>query len=94
MDSAVYLDPDIRIFDRMEELEPLLHEPGLVLIPHATAPMPRDGKKPSESDILIAGVYNLGFIGVKSGPEISELLAWLSERLSTDCATRKRRASC
>lgn len=85
MDSVVYLDPDIRIYDRIDEIEPLMDEYGLVLIPHATAPMPRDGKKPSEADILIAGVYNLGFIGVKSGPETDELLDWWSERLRTDC---------
>ena len=29
-------------------------------------PMPRDGRKPNEQDILIAGAYNLGFIGLGS----------------------------
>jgi LL-diaminopimelate aminotransferase len=36
--------------------------------------MPRDGRKPSEPDILIAGVYNLGFIGINSGAFADELL--------------------
>ena len=40
---------------------------GLVLNPHNTEPMPRDGRKPNEQDILIAGAYNLGFIGIGSG---------------------------
>ena len=39
---------------------------GLVLNPHFTDPMPRDGRKPNEQDILIAGAYNLGFIGIGS----------------------------
>jgi glycosyltransferase involved in cell wall biosynthesis/SAM-dependent methyltransferase/outer membrane murein-binding lipoprotein Lpp len=91
MDSVVYLDPDIRIFDPMDELESLLSEHGLVLIPHATAPMPRDGKKPSESDILIAGVYNLGFLAVKSGPQTDRQLDWWSERLRTDCKVAPER---
>jgi glycosyltransferase involved in cell wall biosynthesis len=85
MDRVVYFDPDIRIFGRLDRLEELVREHGLVLIPHVTSPLPRDGKKPSEADILIAGTYNLGFIGLERGPRTSRLLEWWSERLKTDC---------
>ena len=32
-------------------------------------PLPRDGRKPSEEDILIAGAYNLGFISLGAGEQ-------------------------
>lgn len=91
MSSVVYLDPDIRIFSPMDELEPLMREHELVLIPHATAPMPRDGEKPSEADILIAGTYNLGFMGVRAGARTDAMLEWWSERLLTDCVVAPER---
>src|SRR5918998_3044730 len=63
--SVVYLDPDIEIFSPLDELDERIREHGLVLTPHATAPMPRDGRRPTEQDILIAGAFNLGFIGLR-----------------------------
>lgn len=91
MESLVYLDPDIRVYDRMDELEPLMRDHGLVLIPHVTTPIPRDGEKPTEADILIAGTYNLGFIGVNNDSQTHKLLDWWSERLGTDCLVAPER---
>ncbi|MGI8593989.1 MAG: hypothetical protein ACR2ML_06425, partial [Solirubrobacteraceae bacterium] len=81
--GIVYLDPDIEVFGSLEPIEELMREHGLVLIPHLTAPMPRDGRKPSETDILIAGAYNPGFIGLGNDEAAQELLDWWSERLRT-----------
>jgi glycosyltransferase involved in cell wall biosynthesis/SAM-dependent methyltransferase len=89
--TVAYLDPDIEVFDRLDELEQLLHEHRLVVTPHLTAPMPRDGLKPSETDILIAGSYNLGFIGLAPGPDTDALLDWWGERLATDCVVAPER---
>src|SRR5215210_2808060 len=36
LERVVYLDPDIRIYDRLDEIDTLTHEHGLVLIPHIT----------------------------------------------------------
>ncbi|MEA2219517.1 MAG: hypothetical protein QOJ35_2143, partial [Solirubrobacteraceae bacterium] len=54
-DLAVYLDPDVRLYARLDEMFEAVHEHGLVLSPHSLDPMPRDGKRPNEQDILIAG---------------------------------------
>lgn len=83
--GIAYLDPDIRVLSRMTELEQTLTEHSAVLTPHVTQGMPRDGKKPSETDILLAGVYNLGFIGLSNTAPAHKLLDWWSERLITDC---------
>ncbi|MDQ3506997.1 MAG: methyltransferase domain-containing protein [Actinomycetota bacterium] len=84
-ERIVYFDPDIQIFDRMDGMEGFIKEKELVLIPHVTSPMPRDGEKPSEADIMIAGTYNLGFIALENTERSLALLDWWAERLATDC---------
>lgn len=82
---VMYLDPDIRLYGRIDDVFDAIGEHGLVLTPHNTAPIPRDGLKPAEEDILIAGSYNLGFIGLGRGEFADFLLDWWSERLENDC---------
>ena len=83
--GIAYFDPDIRVYSRMVELEEALQHASIVLTPHLAKPMPRDGLRPSETDIMVAGIYNLGFIGLSAGAETDELLRWWGERLRTDC---------
>lgn len=83
--GVAYLDPDIQLFSRMLELEEALSTSSLVLTPHLTAPIPRDGHTPAEANILTAGTYNLGFIGLKGTEQSQELLDWWGERLVRDC---------
>lgn len=79
---AVYLDPDIEIHDSLRELEDLAGEHGVVLTPHIIDPVPRDDRFPRETDILLAGIYNLGFIAV--GRRGDNFLDWWQERLVCD----------
>lgn len=85
VDSIAYLDPDIKVFASLEEIERRAREHGVVLTPHFTEPLPRDDGKPSEEDILVAGTYNLGFIGMAAGKTTGDLLDWWSERLEYHC---------
>ena len=85
VDSVSYLDPDIQVFSSLAKIEEKAVEHGIVLTPHFTRPLPRDGLKPSEEDILISGSYNLGFIGLGAGATAEALLDWWSERLESDC---------
>lgn len=84
-ERVAYLDPDIRIYDPLTEIDDLLRENQLVVTPHATEPMPRDGRTPAEADILTAGVYNLGFVGMSRGADTDLVLDWWAERLERDC---------
>ena len=77
-----YLDPDIEVFAPLEDIGALAIDHGIVLTPHVTEPIPRDGLRPAESDILGAGVYNLGFIAI--GPSASTFLDWWWARLRRD----------
>jgi len=81
--SVLYLDPDIQVFHSLSHLAELAEEQGIVLTPHVTSPMPRDGKMASETAILGSGIYNLGFIGV--GHNAAPFLQFWMERLRREC---------
>jgi glycosyltransferase involved in cell wall biosynthesis/SAM-dependent methyltransferase len=85
VDSVAYLDPDIKVFASLAEIDRRAQEHDVVLTPHFTKPLPRDERKPSEEDILIAGTYNLGFIALSPGETATALLDWWSERLEAHC---------
>ena len=80
--SATYLDPDIHVYDRLIDVFEAAAQNGLVLTPHTLAPLPRDAKRLSESDIMHAGIYNLGFIA--TGPSAYRFLAWWHDHLTTE----------
>ena len=75
---ACYLDPDIQVFGSMDPVEALAKRHSIVLTPHSTTPLPRDGLIPSEQTIRLAGVFNLGFIAVSR--DAGSFLSWWSER--------------
>lgn len=85
IDAVAYMDPDIEVFAPLTEIDERAREHGVVLTPHFTRPLPRDGLKPAEEDILTAGSYNLGFIALGAGETAFALLDWWSERLEREC---------
>jgi glycosyltransferase involved in cell wall biosynthesis len=82
---VTYLDPDIRIFGSLEMLDQLAARHGVVLTPHNSEPIPADGRKPTQIDIMLSGVFNLGYVSVAPGAEVNRLLDWWAERLRYDC---------
>src|SRR6185503_17113534 len=77
---AIYLDPDIEVFGSLGPLEPLVRERGMVLTPHVTEALPRDGKRPDDRDFLLSGMYNLGFLAL-SAEMAKTFLPWWCLRL-------------
>lgn len=84
-ETILYFDPDILILKDLSHLFKILKEYSILLIPHITSPIPEDGKQQSEIDIMRAGCYNLGFIGLSHYEKIKEFLKWWQERLSKYC---------
>jgi glycosyltransferase involved in cell wall biosynthesis len=82
---VTYLDPDIRVYASLTRLDELAARHGVALIPHNKEPLPPDGRKPSQVDVMIAGVYNLGYVSLASRPEVDHLLEWWADRLRRDC---------
>jgi len=89
--SVLYIDPDIQIFDSLQEIADLAATHDMVLTPHAVEPMPRDGKMTSETAILASGIYNLGFIAVGRGALDASasgkpsFISFWKERLVREC---------
>jgi glycosyltransferase involved in cell wall biosynthesis len=81
-DVAVYLDPDIYVYSALDEIERAALDSTILLTPHTVSPMRRDSLRPSEADIMGAGVYNLGFIAVNK--DARAMLGWWQERLRRD----------
>lgn len=81
-----YLDPDTCTYASLKEIEKEL-EPNysILLTPHELAPLPFDGKRPADNTFLNAGIYNLGFLGLKVTVESMKMLNWWSEFLSEHC---------
>ncbi len=79
---TIYLDPDILVLAPLDQVAELATVHPIVLTPHTSLPMSRDGKKPSEFDILSSGTWNLGFAAVNG--EADAVLRWWAERLRFD----------
>ncbi|HEV7670213.1 MAG TPA: glycosyltransferase [Thermoanaerobaculia bacterium] len=84
LDRIFYFDPDILVLDSVAPLERLLDEHPAVLIPHITRGLD-DGLLPPERMILMAGVYNLGFLGLRLDETTAEFLSWWQDRLYRFC---------
>jgi hypothetical protein len=91
LEKVAYLDPDIQVCSSLAGIDALLDDHEIALIPHLTEPIPDDGRKPSATDILIAGAYNLGFVALARRPEVDALLAWWAERLESECVVAPER---
>jgi glycosyltransferase involved in cell wall biosynthesis len=83
-DRVVYLDPDIRLYSPLAEIDGAPDETFLMLTPHLTGPIHGDDH-PSERTILQAGTYNLGFIAVSRRPALHHFLNWWQEKLEFQC---------
>jgi hypothetical protein len=84
-DALLYIDPDIRLFGRLDEvLQPLSAGASAVLTPHITKPL-EDGQNPADLSMLQVGVFNLGFIALARGGEADSFVDWWARKLQTQC---------
>ncbi|HEY0553603.1 MAG TPA: glycosyltransferase [Thermoanaerobaculia bacterium] len=83
-DRVCYFDPDILVLGDLSELYALLDRADAVLTPHLTAPI-EDRAVPNEREILLSGIYNLGFLGLAFNERTLPFLAWWARRLYRDC---------
>ncbi len=82
--SVTYLDPDIRLFRRLDAVHEGLAQAELVLTPHLTRPLLGDAS-PNDLNILRSGSYNLGFASARNAPKVDALMAWWAHRCQFDC---------
>ena len=82
---AVYLDCDVAVFSRFDEMIQALEQSDLVLTPHMLAPLPRPEQfhlRPSRSDIFNSGLINAGCFAIRLRPCAVFLHAWRDANLA------------
>jgi glycosyltransferase involved in cell wall biosynthesis len=84
LQKLIYLDPDIKVYDSLGPIFRELGRHSVLLTPHLTAVLD-DDLRPGELDILRAGVYNLGFIGLSAGQPAFQFLKWWQQKLYDQC---------
>ena len=79
---VLYFDNDCYVTSSLGELTHRLARVSFVITPHIRAPIPLDGQQQTELNIMMAGTFNFGFLGVSATDEGMQFLLWWEERLS------------
>ncbi len=83
LDTIIYLDPDIQVYSRFDQLESILEaDVSVVLTPHITQPA-EDGRNPNDYHMLQTGIFNLGFAAINRCTESIQFIKWWGRRLET-----------
>jgi len=85
-DVIMYLDPDTCLFNDLDPIITLLEKNAIVLTPHLLNPEDTMmAVMDNEIGPLWAGIYNLGFVAIRSDGEGKRFAKWWSERLQSFC---------
>ncbi len=79
-DPVVFLDPDIAVYAKLDEVYRQLEQSDILLTPHILQPIPYDGLTPWETPFHRVGIFNLGFLAVKRTENTGRFLQWWKER--------------
>ena len=80
-DSVVLLDPEVRLFGRLDDVAAAARAQGVILIASVLQPVPLDGLSPTEPDLQAQGLYNVGCLALGSGA--GAFLDWYEAHLRT-----------
>jgi glycosyltransferase involved in cell wall biosynthesis len=84
LDKLCYFDPDILFLAPISDVFALLDTSNIVVVPHLVDTLKED-VVPSERHIMMTGIYNLGFIGLRRSDETSKFLNWWKAKLGKYC---------
>ncbi|MCC2113968.1 MAG: hypothetical protein KDJ16_18175 [Hyphomicrobiales bacterium] len=83
-EPILYFDPDIFVVSRLREIEQAFEDgANAVLTPHLIDPL--DHPLSRDEDLLKYGIYNFGFVGLRSCPEAAKLASWWCDRMENRC---------
>ena len=86
VDLVLYFDPDMVVFDRLDDLIHAMSGKNVGLTPHQTHPEAGlEAVRDNEISSLKHGVYNLGFLAVASTAEGRRFADWWAERIYHFC---------
>lgn len=85
-EKIFYFDPDMVVFSSLDQLLNALDDNSIVLTPHQTVPEESyEAIVDNEICSLKHGIYNLGFLGIRSSEQGMEFCKWWASRLHDFC---------
>ena len=84
-EKATYLDPDIALYQPLEEIWSLLDQHSAVVTPHITEPLPDDGLAPTNENMIRCGQFNFGFVAFANRAASRAFIDWWASRLEDHC---------
>ena len=85
-DAVVYLDPDTALFASLSPVVELLESHDIVLTPHLIDPNDKVlAIEDNDIATLRTGIYNLGFLAIRTTGEGARFAQWWSDRLLNYC---------
>ncbi len=90
VDYIVHLDADIWILGSLDSVLEKHSNANFVLTPHVLSLPENSLGRRRLSQMLVTGVYNLGFLGCRRTTESLKTLEWLDEHLECHCMAEPR----
>jgi hypothetical protein len=85
-EKIFYFDPDMVVMSRLDTLLKKLDEASVLLTPHQCEPEQSiEAIVDNEICSLKHGIYNLGFLAIRTSPEGQRFMNWWAERLLHFC---------
>lgn len=85
-DAVIYLDPDTCLFNPLTPVLDALKDHDIVLTPHLLEPeQDRTAIIDNEICPMWAGIFNLGFLAIRTSGEGARMAKWWSDRLLEFC---------
>jgi hypothetical protein len=85
-DKIIYIDPDIAIFNPLDDLLAELDQNDILLTPHQLTPEEQaQAIVDNEITSLQHGIYNLGFVAIRNAGSGKLFAKWWSDRLQEYC---------
>ena len=79
--KVLYLDNDIWLMQPLTAVVEALDRYRFVVTPYITQPVPVDGLRQDERDLLLKGQFNFGILAASKGGPTDDILGWWLDRL-------------
>jgi hypothetical protein len=79
-EKLLYIDPDILVTSRFDEVLNALDIKNIILTPHICSPID-DEFAPTDFHTLRGGIFNLGFIGLSKYEMVKGFITWWHQRV-------------
>jgi hypothetical protein len=85
-EAVIYLDPDIAVFNPLEDVVERLTDHSIILTPHQVADNDTElAVSDNEYTSMRYGIYNLGFLAVRADREGKRFAEWWAKQLYRAC---------